>query len=432
MPTDTEPLGGDLPMADRFLFEVDGVEIGVFREVTGLQVTVNIVEVAEGGQNGFTHKLPSRMTWPNIIFKRGLTQSDALFDWLQKSSGEGFAGNNNKLTRSTGAVTARRRGRGRGCGRGSSSTSSRCAGRARTSLPAASTRLEEELEVAHHGFRAKTQADDGARRGRRRRRHPARSRGGRPVAPCPDRRGCARARRGSAASRRAARASPRPLPVPSPCAARSPVPTSFRCGPTATPVSPRRGGGHPSPRLLTPLPRAAPFTAAELPARGPAARRAPGAQRADLDAGRDRRWPARRGRQRAPDGRDDRGRADADGARPRPAHRAQTARCRRPQRQPARGAAVRRWHRARREQHCADRLWDCAAHAEPVSGNRVSAWQQCNHGAGRVAPGRLDRLACCHPRPPHRRHLAISVGGSPHARPACARRSDDRVRGAGG
>jgi phage tail-like protein len=97
------------------------------------------------------------MTWPNIVFKRGLTQSDALFDWLQKSSGEGFAGNKSSLTRSTGAVTA---------------------------LDAAGNRLrawefidvfpvrwkgpdftigsidplEEELEVAHHGFRAKTQA----------------------------------------------------------------------------------------------------------------------------------------------------------------------------------------------------------------------------------------------------------------------------------
>src|ERR1700712_5453486 len=106
MPSDTDPLGGDLPLAERFLFEVDDVEIGVFREVQGLQVTVDVVEVAEGGQNGYTHKLPSRMSGPNIVFKRGLTQSDALFDWLQKSSGEGFAGNKNSLTRSTGAVTA--------------------------------------------------------------------------------------------------------------------------------------------------------------------------------------------------------------------------------------------------------------------------------------------------------------------------------------
>jgi phage tail-like protein len=157
MPNSDTPLGGDITIADRFLFEVDGVEIGIFREVTGLQVTVNVVEISEGGQNSFTHKLPSRMTWPNIVFKRGLTQSDALFDWLQKSSGEGFAGNSDKLTRSTGAVTAIDpigtrlrswefidvfpvRWKGPDFAVGDNSV------------------LEEELEVAHHGFRAKTQA----------------------------------------------------------------------------------------------------------------------------------------------------------------------------------------------------------------------------------------------------------------------------------
>jgi len=160
MPSSDAPLGGDISIADRFLFEVDGVEIGIFREVTGLQVTVNVVEIAEGGQNSFTHKLPSRMSWPNIVFRRGLTQSDALFDWLQKSSGEGFAGNSDKLTRSTGAVTAIDavgtrlrswefidvfpvRWKGPDFSVGDNSV------------------LEEELEVAHHGFRATTQASAG-------------------------------------------------------------------------------------------------------------------------------------------------------------------------------------------------------------------------------------------------------------------------------
>jgi len=32
-----QPLGGDAPVASNFLFEVDGVEIGAFREVSGLQ-----------------------------------------------------------------------------------------------------------------------------------------------------------------------------------------------------------------------------------------------------------------------------------------------------------------------------------------------------------------------------------------------------------
>jgi phage tail-like protein len=157
MPSDAEPLGGDVPVADRFLFEVDGVEIGVFREVLGLQVTVNVVEFAEGGQNSYTHKLPSRMTWPNITFKRGLTQSDALFDWLQKSSGEGFASNSDKLTRSTGAVTA------------ITQTGVRLRSwefidvfpvrwKGPDFMVGSASALEEELEVAHHGFRSKTQS----------------------------------------------------------------------------------------------------------------------------------------------------------------------------------------------------------------------------------------------------------------------------------
>jgi phage tail-like protein len=156
MPNEYDPLGGaDISAADRFLLEVDQVEIGVFREVSGLQVTVDVQDLAEGGQNGFSHKLPSRMSWPNITFKRGLTQSDALFDWLQKSSGEGFAGNNNQLTRRTGAVTVLDyegnrlraydlidvfpvRWKGPDFSVGSNAP------------------LEEELEIAHHGFRSST------------------------------------------------------------------------------------------------------------------------------------------------------------------------------------------------------------------------------------------------------------------------------------
>ena len=152
---DTQPLGGEPSTSSRFIFEVDGVEIGVFQEVHGLSLTVGVEEVREGGQNGFVHKLPSRMSWPNLVFRRGVTDSDALFAWVGKSSGEGFAANNNKLTRCTGAVTV------------VSSTGERLrsweiegAFPVRWAGPDLdATRndpLEEELEVAHHGFRAKT------------------------------------------------------------------------------------------------------------------------------------------------------------------------------------------------------------------------------------------------------------------------------------
>jgi phage tail-like protein len=118
---------------------------------------VQVEEIREGGQNGFVHQIPGRMTWPNLVFRRGVTNSNALFEWFQKTSGEGFASNSNKLTRSTGAVTvidpvgARLRS-----WEFIDVFPVRWAG---PDFSVASTDpLEEELEVTHHGFRAVTQA----------------------------------------------------------------------------------------------------------------------------------------------------------------------------------------------------------------------------------------------------------------------------------
>ena len=140
--------------AATFLVEVDGVEIGRFTEISGLQVTVETEDVQEGGQNGFVHKLPGRMSWPNIVLKRGVTQNDSLIKWLAKSSGEQFAVNKNKLTRSTAAITlvgpAGKRLRAwefegafpvKWSGPNFSVNS--------TEIPM------EELEICHHGFRVK-------------------------------------------------------------------------------------------------------------------------------------------------------------------------------------------------------------------------------------------------------------------------------------
>ena len=137
-----------------FLFEVDGVEIGRFMEVRGLEVSVETEELQEGGQNSFAHKLPGRMTWPNIVLKRGVTQNDSLLSWLNKSSGEQFAANGNKLQRSTAAVTLI----------GPSGTRLRSwefdgAFPVKWTGPnfavASRDMAVEELEIAHHGFRAR-------------------------------------------------------------------------------------------------------------------------------------------------------------------------------------------------------------------------------------------------------------------------------------
>lgn len=146
-------LGGEPPLGSRFLFEVDGVEIGIFSSVTGLQVTSRTEEVVEGGQNGYTYKLPGRLEWPNITFARGLTDADALFDWMGKVSGEGFAAAGNKLTRSTGAITAMSNN-----GQRLRSWSLEGVFPVRWTGPdfgiGSEDPLTEELEIAHHGFRS--------------------------------------------------------------------------------------------------------------------------------------------------------------------------------------------------------------------------------------------------------------------------------------
>ncbi len=88
-----------------FLVEVDGIEIGRFMEISGLEVTVETDPITEGGQNSFTHKVPRGMSWPNIVLKRGVTQGNGLFDWLTKASGENFAAAGNKVERHTAAIT---------------------------------------------------------------------------------------------------------------------------------------------------------------------------------------------------------------------------------------------------------------------------------------------------------------------------------------
>ena len=150
-----EPLGGDVPVAANFVFEVDGVEIGAFKEITGLQMTVTTHEYIEGGQNQYVQQFPGVIRWPHLVFKRGLVNSDALFTWVGKSSGDGFAGAQNKVTRATGAVTV--------LGNNGERLRSwefegvfAVAWSGPTLSADVADSLTETLEVAHNGFRAKT------------------------------------------------------------------------------------------------------------------------------------------------------------------------------------------------------------------------------------------------------------------------------------
>jgi phage tail-like protein len=137
-----------------FLFEVDGEEIGSFLEVSGLQVEVEIDSIEEGGNNAFVHKMPGRMTWPNLVFKRGLTKSDNLFTWLQQSAGDGLAANGNKLERKNAAITLLdQKGTRLRTWEVDGAFAVRWQGP--TFAAGGDEFASEELEIAHHGFRAR-------------------------------------------------------------------------------------------------------------------------------------------------------------------------------------------------------------------------------------------------------------------------------------
>ncbi len=137
-----------------FLVEIDGVEVGRFSECQGLQVEVAVETFQEGGVNGFEHKLPGRMSWPNLVFKRGMTVDNALFDWFNEAAGSTFAAKG-KASRQTVGVTML-----------SSSGERLRTWRLHDAIPIKWTGPTfansdddvptEELEVAHHGFEAET------------------------------------------------------------------------------------------------------------------------------------------------------------------------------------------------------------------------------------------------------------------------------------
>lgn len=138
----------------KFLVEVDGVDIGRYEEVSGLTVQLEVHEYSEGGVNGHVHHFPGRMTWPNLVLKRGITNDDNLLAWFHRAAGQDFAANGS-VARSTAAVTLVS-----AAGERLRSWELIDAVPVRWSGPTLASSSDgtpvEELEVAHHGFQAQT------------------------------------------------------------------------------------------------------------------------------------------------------------------------------------------------------------------------------------------------------------------------------------
>lgn len=66
----------------RFRVELEGLIVGGFSEVGGLEVEIETEPYEEGGTNGYAHKLPTRVNHSNVSLERGITDSEELWDWM--------------------------------------------------------------------------------------------------------------------------------------------------------------------------------------------------------------------------------------------------------------------------------------------------------------------------------------------------------------
>lgn len=71
-------------LAFNFLVEIEGLLIGGFSEVTGLQIETVVETYREGGLNEYEHKLAGPTRYPaNLTLKHGLIDIETLWKWHQ-------------------------------------------------------------------------------------------------------------------------------------------------------------------------------------------------------------------------------------------------------------------------------------------------------------------------------------------------------------
>lgn len=81
----------------RFLVELEGLIVGGFSEVSGLQAKTDVETAEEGGINNYEDKLPKKTKYPNLVLKRGIIDSNEIWKWHQDVV-------NGKINRKSGCI----------------------------------------------------------------------------------------------------------------------------------------------------------------------------------------------------------------------------------------------------------------------------------------------------------------------------------------
>lgn len=72
--------------AFNFAVEIEGLLVGGFTEVSGLESDIEVEEYREGGVNGYVHKLPTRTRYANLVLSHGLTSLSTLWNWYYNTT----------------------------------------------------------------------------------------------------------------------------------------------------------------------------------------------------------------------------------------------------------------------------------------------------------------------------------------------------------
>ena len=75
-------LFSDPTLSFKFGLEIGGILVGGFKSISGLEYSRATKEVAEGGINDYVHVLPGGLGHGQITFKRGITYTSFLWEWI--------------------------------------------------------------------------------------------------------------------------------------------------------------------------------------------------------------------------------------------------------------------------------------------------------------------------------------------------------------
>jgi phage tail-like protein len=86
------------PPAFYFAVEIDGFPAihAAFQEASGMEVSAELETISEAGRNEYSHRVPKRTSYNNLVLKRGLIVDDsAMFTWVKDTLQNGL---NTKIT----------------------------------------------------------------------------------------------------------------------------------------------------------------------------------------------------------------------------------------------------------------------------------------------------------------------------------------------